>query len=331
MSDQIRRLSVSTESYPIAGRFTISRGSRTQADIVTATIAQGEHIGRGECVPYPRYGESVQSVARAMLSMTAAIERGADRAELATLLPAGAARNAIDCALWDLEAKIAGVPAHVVAGIDRLRPVTTAYTLSLDTPDAMHEAAVKAAARPLLKIKLGGGDDDIARLRAVRTGAPQSELIVDANEGWIADRFAPLHAACIEAGVAMIEQPFPAGADEALRQRPRDIPICADESVHDRTTLPALVDRYDVINIKLDKTGGLTEALALADAAQEAGLGIMVGCMLGTSLAMAPALLLAGRARFVDLDGPLLLAHDRPDGLIYEGSLVQPPRPSLWG
>jgi L-alanine-DL-glutamate epimerase-like enolase superfamily enzyme len=328
---QNRRLSIATETYPLAGRFTISRGSRTQADVVTAVIARGDHVGRGECVPYPRYGESVQSVARAMLSVTAAIERGATREELATLLPAGAARNAIDCALWDLEAKIAGVPAHVLAGIDRLRPVTTAYTLSLDTPEAMHESARKAAARPLLKIKLGGGDDDTARLQAVRSGAPQAELIVDANEGWIADRFAPLHAACVAAGVAMIEQPFPAGADDALRDRPRDIPICADESVHDRATLAALVDRYDVVNIKLDKTGGLTEALALADAAQQVGLGIMVGCMLGTSLAMAPALLLAGRARFVDLDGPLLLAHDRPGGLTYEGSLVHPPQRTLWG
>jgi L-alanine-DL-glutamate epimerase-like enolase superfamily enzyme len=325
----LRRLAITVETYPIAGRFVIARGSRTEAVVVTATITGAKATGRGECVPYPRYGETVESVVAAIELQRTAIEAGAGRERLAHLMPAGAARNALDCALWDLEAKESGMPAHVLAGVDRLPPVTTAYTISLDTPDAM-AAAAAASGRPILKVKLGGAGDP-ERIAAVRAAVPDVTLIVDANESWTAETLAGNLAACETAGVALIEQPLPAGDDHLLAARWRDVPICADESIHTRADLDGLADLYDVVNIKLDKTGGLTEALALADMAEELGLGIMVGCMVGTSLAMAPALLLASRARFVDLDGPLLLARDRDDGLVYEGSLVKPPSPALWG
>lgn len=326
-----RRLTLQVDHFPIAGRFTIARGSRTEAVVLTASIATADHSGHGECVPYARYGESIDSVRAAIESVRAPIEAGAGRAELSTLLPAGAARNALDCALWDLEAKEAGVPAHVLAGIDRLRPVTTAYTLSLDSAEAMGTAAAQAAYRPILKIKLGAPEGDPARIAAVRAAAPDAVLIVDANEGWRSATLGENIAACAEAGVALIEQPLPAADDGALAGFDSPVPLCADESVHDRKTLSALGDRYQVVNIKLDKTGGLTEALAMADEAARLGFAIMVGCMVGSSLAMAPAMLLTPRARFVDLDGPLLLAADRPDGLVYEGSLVSPPVRALWG
>ncbi|MDJ1158500.1 dipeptide epimerase [Chelatococcus sp. SYSU_G07232] len=326
-----RRLAVAAETFPIAGRFTIARGSRTEAVVVTVAIESEGRLGRGECVPYPRYGETVESVVRQIESARSAVSEGADRTALAALLPPGAGRNALDCALWDLEAKTAGVAAHVLAGIDRLGPVTTCYTISLDTPEAMAEAARKAADRPILKVKLGGLMHDPERIAAVRAAAPEATLVVDANEGWSEDTIAANLAACAAAGVALVEQPLPADRDAALAGLSRSIPICADESVHDRASLPRVADLYDAINIKLDKTGGLTEALALVEEATVRGLSIMVGCMVGTSLAMAPAMLLTPRARFVDLDGPLLLAEDRPGGLTYEGSIVYPPTPSLWG
>ena len=326
-----RRLTVAVERFPIAGRFTIARGSRTEAVVVTATIAQDGAIGRGECVPYARYGETVEGVVAAIESVRAQVEGGLDRFTLQEALPPGAARNAVDCALWDFEAKRAGVPAHVNAGLHRVRPATTAYTISLDTPDAMAEAAVRAAERPILKIKLGGESGDFERIRAVGAAAPDATLIADANEGWTEATVEHHLAACAEAGFALVEQPLPAGSDSCLRTIARPVPLCADESVHDRPGLDGLVGLYDAINIKLDKTGGLTEALALADAAEAHGLAIMVGCMVGTSLAMAPAMLLSPRARFVDLDGPLLLAHDRENGLRYDGSVVHPPSPALWG
>jgi L-alanine-DL-glutamate epimerase-like enolase superfamily enzyme len=244
-------------------------------------------------------------------------------------LPPGAARNALDCALWDLEAKISGVPAWQMAGLSRLSPCVTAYTLSVGTPDEMARAAAEAAARPVLKVKLAGAGDP-ARLLAVRAAAPEAELIADANEAWRPEDLPEFFAACAQTGVVLIEQPLPAGADAALATA-RKIPVCADESVHDRAGLAALRDRYDLVNIKLDKTGGLTEALALADEAERLGFGLFVGCMVASSLAMAPALLLAGRARFVDLDGPLLLAEDRPEGLRFDGSVVYPPDAKLWG
>jgi L-alanine-DL-glutamate epimerase-like enolase superfamily enzyme len=322
---------VAVERFPIAGRFTISRGARTEAVVVMITLANGGSVGRGECVPYARYGETVEGVVAAIETMRGAVERGLDRKGLQEAMPAGAARNAIDCALWDLDAKRSGVPAHVSAGIDRLRPVATAYTISLGLPSEMAEAVAKARDRPILKIKLGAPEGDHKRIAAVRAAAPDATLIADANEGWTEENLDRHLSACAEAGFALIEQPVPAAQDEMLRGRPRRVPLCADESVHDRKGLDRLGGLYDAVNIKLDKTGGLTEAFALADAAEQAGFALMIGCMLGTSLAMAPALLLAPRARFVDLDGPLLLARDRENGLRYEGSLVYPPPAALWG
>jgi L-Ala-D/L-Glu epimerase len=330
-SDRLRSLAIAEESFAIAGHFTIARGSRSEARVVTATIAAGGRQGRGECVPYARYGESVEGVMARIEAARGAIEAGADRTDLLALMPAGAARNAVDCALWDLEAKTAGVPAHVLAGIDRLRPVTTAFTISLGSAEAMAEAAVKASNRPILKIKLGRPEGDAERIAAVRAAAPAATLMVDANEGWSPANLAENLAACAAAGVALVEQPLPAADDAVLATVSRPLPLCADESAHDAASLPRIADLYDAINIKLDKAGGLTAALRLADAALARGLSLMVGCMVGTSLAMAPAMLLTPKARFVDLDGPLLLARDRPDGLIYDGGLVSPATPALWG
>jgi L-alanine-DL-glutamate epimerase-like enolase superfamily enzyme len=327
----MRKLTVTIDRFPIAGKFTISRGSRTEAVVVTATIAENGAVGRGECVPYPRYGETVEGVAETIEALRPQIEAGLTREALQNIMPAGAARNAVDCALWDLDAKRSGIRAHVTAGVNRWPPVTTAYTISLDTPEAMAEATAKAADRPILKVKFGGPGGDLARIAAVRKAAPDATLIADANEGWTEDNIAEHLAACAEAGYALVEQPLPAKNDEFLRTVARPIPILADESVHDRAGLDRLVGLYDVINIKLDKTGGLTEALELADAAEARGFSLMIGCMVGSSLAMAPAMVLAPRARFVDLDGPLLLAKDREPGLIYEGSIVYPPQPALWG
>jgi L-alanine-DL-glutamate epimerase-like enolase superfamily enzyme len=324
-------LNVAVERWPIAGTFTIARGSRTEAVVVTAEVSDGAVRGRGEGVPYARYGETVEDVAAALASLRARVEGGLTRDDLAALVPAGAARNALDCALWDFEAKRAGVPAHVLAGIDRLSPATTCYTLSLGDPVAMREAARAAAHRPILKVKLGGGDQDMERLAAVREGAPEAELVVDANEGWRPDQLEPFLAICAEQGVMLVEQPLPAASDGMLAGIFRPVPVCADESLHGLDGLDSVAERYDAVNIKLDKAGGLTGALALARAAGERGLGIMVGCMVGTSLAMAPAMLLTPLARFVDLDGPLLLARDREPGLLYEGSVVRPPSPALWG
>ena len=326
----MRTLAVAVERWPIAGAFTISRGSRTEAVVVVATIEESGVRGRGECVPYARYGETAEGVRDLLVAQEAAIAKGATRQDLPALLPAGAARNALDCALWDLEAKQAGQRAWDLAGAPEPQPATTAYTLSLGEPEAMGEAARAASARPLLKVKLGGvGDPE--RIAAVRRGAPDSALIVDANESWDADTIGANFSACAKAGVRLIEQPLPAGRDGLLTEIPRTVPLCADESLHDRAGLDALLGRYDAVNIKLDKTGGLTEALALAEAARERGLAIMVGCMVGTSLAMAPATLLAALADFVDLDGPLLLARDREPGLRFEGSTIHPPTPELWG
>jgi len=324
------RLGVAVERWPIAGRFTISRGSRTEAVVVVATIRAGDHVGRGECVPYARYGETVEGVAAAIEAQWQLVEHGLDRAALQDALPAGAARNALDCALWDLEAKRSGRRAWDLAGARAPQGVTTAFTLSLGTPAEMRVAAEAASARPLLKVKLGGGGD-AERIRAVREGAPGATLIVDANEAWRAETLGENLAACEAAGVALIEQPLPAGDDAALDQVRTTIPICADESFHDRTSFDAIAERYQAINIKLDKTGGLTEALALRDAARAEGFGVMVGCMVGSSLAMAPAVLVAQGAEVVDLDGPLLLAEDRAHPLHYDQAGVHPPDAALWG
>jgi L-Ala-D/L-Glu epimerase / N-acetyl-D-glutamate racemase len=324
-------LTVRIERWPLQQAFTISRGSKIEAVVVVAELERGGHRGRGEAVPYLRYGETPEGVAAAIQTMDAALRRGLDRSELQTAMPAGAARNALDCALWDLEAKQAGQPAHDLAALPAPRPLVTAYTVSLGTPQAMVNAALRAKGRPLLKVKLGGGGDDAERIAAVRRAAPEAELIVDANEGWSEESLERNLTACAQAGVTLIEQPLAEGRDAALAQIKRPVPVCADESVHDRASLDAIAGKYDAINVKLDKAGGLTEALALAAAAEQRGFDIMVGCMVATSLAMAPAILVAQRARIVDLDGPLLLAADRAHALRYEGSVVYPAESDLWG
>jgi L-Ala-D/L-Glu epimerase / N-acetyl-D-glutamate racemase len=324
-------LVVRIEHWPLAATFAISRGSKTEAVVVVAELSDGSHRGRGEAVPYARYGETPDGVVAAIEAFRPVAQRGFDRSALARALPAGAARNALDCACWDLSAKQQGRSVHDLAGLPIPQPLTTAYTISLAAVAEMAEAAERAAWRPLLKVKLGGGPDDGKRIAAVRRAAPRSELVVDANEGWDADNLTANLAACADAGVTLIEQPLRDGRDEALLNSARPIPVCADESVHDRASLDSLAGKYDAVNIKLDKAGGLTEALALAAEAERRGFAIMVGCMVATSLAMAPAMLVAQHARFVDLDGPLLLATDRADGLRYEGSLVYPAEPKLWG
>jgi len=327
-------LTARPEEFRLKEVFTISRGSRTVATVVHVMLRDTEsgYVGHGECVPYARYGETVEGVVEDILSCRAEIADGLDREALQSRLPAGAARNAIDCAFWDLEAKTAVRPVYTLAGIEAPRPVVTAYTLSLAAPDAMREAAGRNAFRPLLKIKLGGNsDEDVARLEAVRAGAPDATLIVDANEGWSVADYRAMAPELLRLGVAMVEQPLPAGEDAALADIERPLPVCADESCHDRASLEGLKGRYDMVNIKLDKTGGLTEALALKAEAVAQGYGIMVGCMVGTSLAMAPAVLVAQGATVADLDGPLLLAEDRETPLDYDSAGVHPPKTALWG
>jgi L-alanine-DL-glutamate epimerase-like enolase superfamily enzyme len=329
-SSESLNLAARIEHWPIAGSFTISRGAKTEAVTVMAEVSRGGHTGRGEGVPYPRYGETPEASLAALLSMQAPLARGLDRQALQAAMPPGAARNALDCALLDLEAKAGGQRIWDLLGRPAPRACITAYTISLASPEAMAAATAKAAHRPLLKIKLGG-DGDGRRIAAVRKAAPESELIVDANEAWTAHNLEQNLSECAEAGVTLVEQPLPADQDEALARIRRPLAVCADESVHDRASLQGLRERYDAVNIKLDKSGGLTEALAMTDAAHALGFDIMIGCMVATSLAMAPAMLLAQEARFVDLDGPLLLARDRDGGLRYDGSLVYPPDATLWG
>jgi L-Ala-D/L-Glu epimerase / N-acetyl-D-glutamate racemase len=323
-------LAVRIEHWPIAGSFTISRGAKTQAAVVVAEFSDGHHRGRGECVPYGRYGETVDGVAETIAALTGEITRGLDRGGLQGAMKPGAARNALDCAFWDLAAKRARRPVHELAGLPAPKPLVTAYTISLAEPDIMAEQAAKGSGRALLKVKLGSADDQ-ARIMAVRQAAPNAELIVDANEGWTPANLADNLAACAQAGVTLVEQPLSADADDVLARIARPLPVCADESVHARASLPALVGKYDAVNIKLDKTGGLTEALAMVKDAERLGFTVMAGCMVATSLAIAPAILIGQRARVVDLDGALLLARDRPDGLRYEESLVHPATPALWG
>jgi len=323
-------LTLAAERWPIRGSFAISRGAKTEAVVVVAELSDGRARGRGECVPYARYGESVETVTAAIEAMRPELQRGIDRDTLQKAMPPGAARNALDCAFWDLEAKRSGRPVHDLAGLPALRPVMTAYTISLAEPAEMARAAERAANRPLLKVKLGA-DGDPTRIRAVRIAAPKATLIVDANEAWNENNLTTNLGACAQAGVVLVEQPLPQGRDDALARMKRPLPVCADESVHDRTSLPALAGKYDAVNIKLDKAGGLTEALAMVADAEQQNFVVMVGCMLATSLAMAPAMLPAQKARFVDLDGPLLLNEDRADGLSYVNSLVYPPSPLLWG
>jgi L-alanine-DL-glutamate epimerase-like enolase superfamily enzyme len=322
-------LQVAVERWPIAGGFTIARGTKTEAVVVLAQVSRGPHRGRGECVPYARYGESVDGVVQALQAWGPAVAQGADRQDLLGGMAAGAARNALDCALWQCAAHQAGQPVWALAGLPPPQPVTTAYTLSLGEPAAMAAAAARAAARPLLKVKLGGAGD-VERIGAVRAAAPAATLIVDANESWTEATLDANLAACAAAGVALIEQPLPAGADSVLQGLRSPVPLCADESFHGLDGLDSLARRYRCVNLKLDKTGGLTAAIEVARAVRERGLGLMVGCMLGTSLGMAPAFLLAPWAQFVDLDGPLLLARDRSPGFAYEGSTMLPPAAGVW-
>jgi L-alanine-DL-glutamate epimerase-like enolase superfamily enzyme len=321
------RVSARAEKWPIRGSFVISRGAKTEAEVVVAEISDGSHVGRGECVPYARYCETIDAVIADI--ETAGLD-DVDRQALRAALPAGAARNALDCALWDLEAKRTGRRVTDICGLDPPHPLETAYTLSLGTPDAMAEAARDSAHRPLLKLKLGG-HGDAERIRAVRAAAPSSRIIVDANESWDGETCITNLRACAEARVSLIEQPMKAGEDELLRTIPHVAPICADESLHVAADLDGLTGKYDAVNVKLDKTGGLTEALDLVSEARRRGYLVMVGCMVGTSLAMAPAVVLGQLADVIDLDGPLLLDRDRCPALKYDGAIVHPPEADLWG
>ena len=319
------QISVKAETFKLAQVFTISRGSRTEAEVITVRITKDGVIGWGECVPYARYGETIDTVSSQIKSLGEIT-----RIDLSEALPAGAARNAVDCALWDLEAKSTGMRVSDIIGLGSLHPEVTAYTLSLDQPKLMEIQAKRNSFRPLLKIKLGT-PDDMPRLEAVRRGAPKSRIIVDANEGWSAEIYSDLAPHLVRLGVELVEQPLPASEDDALLGLDRPLPVCADESCHESSSLKSMKGKYDYANIKLDKTGGLTEALKLRQAAREAGYGIMVGCMVGSSLAMAPATLVAQGAAFTDLDGPLLLAEDRDKALKFNSDGIHPPVPALWG
>ncbi len=323
-------LSARIERFPVAGTWTISRGSVSEVEVVVAEAREGDHMGRGECRPYPRYDETPAGVVAEIDAAASDVTTLSGPDGLGEILPAGAARNAVDGALWDLMAKRSGRPVWDLAGLPEPGPVQTAFTLSLDRPEEMRANAARNAHRPLLKVKLGG-DGDLERIRAVRAGAPNPKIIVDANEGWTAESYGALAPELVALGVAMVEQPFPADDDAALAEVDRVLPVCADESCHDSASLAALNGKYDMVNIKLDKTGGLTEAIHLRRQAEEMGFGIMVGCMLASSLAMAPAVLIAQGAEIVDLDGPLLLAQDRPNGLIYDAAGAHPPSRELWG
>jgi len=319
-------ITVTRDSFALARTFTISRGSKTSAQVLTVQITRNGVSGWGECVPYARYGGSLDGDTALIVALPPSITR----ADLQRALPAGSARNAVDCALWDLEAKTTGKPVWQLADLTSPIPVATAFTLSLDTPEIMRQQATEHAHRPILKIKLGT-PDDMPRLEAVRAGAPRSVLIIDANEGWTPEVYTDLAPHLLRLGVAMVEQPLPAGADHMLAEIARPLPVCADESAHDTASLAGLVGKYDLVNLKLDKTGGLTEALRARAELHRLGLGLMVGCMVGSSLAMAPAVLLAQGAMYSDLDGPLLLSHDRDHPLRYSAQGVHPPQPALWG
>lgn len=325
------KLRTRVESWPIAGVFRISRREARETDVIVVELEADGATGRGEGGPNVRYGESGESCLAQIEEARAAIEDGADRLALQNLMPPGAARNAVDCAFWDLEAKRSGTPAFELAGLPALEPITTAYTLSIDTPELMLAAAEAASQRPLLKVKLAGDEHDVTRLRAVRAAAPRSGIIVDPNESWSIERLQALMPVLASLQIDVIEQPLAAAEDSSLEGAVTPIPICADESCATAADLVGIAGKYQMVNIKLDKAGGLTEALKVAEVARDLGLQVMVGCMLGTSLAMAPAMLVAQYASFVDLDGPLLLERDREDGIIYDGSLMQPPAPSFWG
>jgi L-Ala-D/L-Glu epimerase len=330
MAPHPQRLTVTRRGWALARPVTTAHGVKTTADVVIAEIFDGDSRGRGECVPLQRYGESIDSVVAALDAMKGAIFSGLNRETLQRALPPGAARNALDCAFWDIEAKRAYRSVAELAGLGAVTPVVTAFTLALDTPEKMAELAAANRARPLLKLQLGG-DGAVERVRAVRHAAPRSRLIVDAIESWNEPQLSELMPALADFRVELIEQPLPADADDALARMKRPIPLCADESCRTLADLDRLDGKYEAVNIKLDKTGGLTEALALMAEAKRRGFRIMVGGMIGTSLGIAPALLVAQQAEIVDLDGPLLLASDRVPGLHYDGSTIHPPDPNFWG
>lgn len=314
------------ETFLLRNPFNISRGSKTEARVLTATVSQNGHRGWGEGLPYPRYGETVEDAVAAIQ----ALPEGITRAALQEAMQPGAARNAVDCALWDLEAKASGRPVWQLAGLAEPKPVEIAFTLSLDTPEAMRAAAARQAYRAVLKVKLGT-PADMPRIEAVRAGAPKVRLIVDANEGWTPEVYTDLAPHLLRLGVELVEQPFPAGKDDMLAEIARPLPVCADESAHDAASLPGLLGKYDVVNLKLDKTGGLTEALRARDEARRLGLKVMVGCMISTSLSMAPAILAAQGADWSDLDGPADMAQDRDNPVVYDDRHIHPASPLLWG
>ena len=327
-------LTASIERFPTAGSWTISRGTVTEVEVVTAEVRLGDRIGRGECRPYARYDEFAEGVVVDIEAVAPQLGDNPEAVDLSRLMAPGAARNAVDCALWGLRAKLSAKRVWQLAGLARPGPLLTAYSLSLETPEKMRAKAAENAHRPLLKVKLGGPEDgggDLERIRAVRAGAPKADIIVDANEGWTAESYAELAPELLALGVSMVEQPLPAWDDGALAEMKRPMPVCADEACHDTASLRGLAEKYDMINIKLDKTGGLTEALRLKTEAERMGFDVMVGCMVASSLAMAPAILVAQGADIVDLDGPLLLAADRDHPLKYDADGVHPPTPELWG
>lgn len=325
-----RTLYAQRDHFPLSAPFRISRGVKTAADVVTVTILEGEAAGRGEAVPYPRYGESPESALEAIEAVRALVETGGGREDLLAVLPAGAARNVLDCALWDLESRLAGRDVADMIGGAAPAPLATALTISIDTPEAMAAAAGRLALVPLLKVKVDGSDPE-AQLRAVRTAAPEPALIVDPNESWDRERVVAMQDVLVEMRVALLEQPVPADSDAWLEDFTPAVPICADESLHVAADLAVVARRYQAVNVKLDKTGGLTEALALARAARGMGLGLMTGCMISSSLSIAPALHIAQMSDFVDLDGPLWLREDYPGGIAETGGIIRPPAPGFWG
>ena len=325
-----RTLRAQHDSFPLIRPFRIARGTKTVADVVTVTIGEGDAMGRGEAVPYPRYGETIDGTLAAIEQVRPLIERGAGRAELLDAMPAGAARNALDCALWDLEARLSGQDVATTTGTAPLRSVASAMTVVIDTPDAMAREAALLSDLPVLKVKVDA-NDPAARIRAVRAAAPRAALIVDPNESWDQPLVETMQTVLLEAGVALLEQPVPAGEDEWLAGFAPAVPICADESVHVAADLSVVALRYQVVNVKLDKTGGLTAAFELAQAARARGLGLMTGCMVSSSLSIAPALHVAMMADFVDLDGPIWLRDDRPGGVRAERGFIHPPAAGFWG
>ena len=325
-----RTLSAQHDCFPLIRPFRIARGTKIAADVVTVTIRDGDTIGRGEAVPYPRYGETIEGTLAAIAEVRPLIEQGGDRTELLDALPAGAARNAVDCALWDLEARRSSRDVAAMIGGPALHKVASAMTVVIDALDAMAREAVTLANAPVLKVKVDASDPE-AQIRAVRAAAPEAALIVDPNESWDRPLMEAMQDVLVEARVALLEQPVPAGEDEWLADFTPSVPICADESVHVAADLAIVARRYQAVNVKLDKAGGLTAGLELARAARARGLGLMTGCMVSSSLSIAPALHLAMISDYVDLDGPVWLREDRPGGVQVKDGYIHPPAAGFWG